>query len=227
MCLTPPYDNRQENRVTTCGSVQRRAAPIGGARLSACLVAALTALLLLPTSASAGVEQTTTRYSVDSLRADWILPTGSDDVLRYLVVHVYRRTNLDTGEVSFSAVSGRGLCPVGRGEVFGCGVNLQPFEVVSFEADPAFATAAVVLRRGRVRQSVKFVTSAPYAYVPPVGQTPSHLCDNGVITTVYVAAKNANAEGRVFGRDVATTDETPGHAESEKMIQTVEIVECP
>ena len=188
---------------------------------------ALAVLLLLPATASASVAgTTTTRYSVDALRADWILPTKSEGVLRYLVVHVYRRTNVDTGEVSLSAVSGRGLCPVGKGQVFGCGVNLYPFEVVSFDADPGFATAAVVLRRGAVRQRVEFITSAPYAYVPPVGQTPSHLCKDGVITTVYLTAKNATAEGRVFGRHVATADEAADRAESEKMIQTLEIVEC-
>lgn len=204
----------------------RRAPAIDRRRLFGCVGVALSVLLLLPTTAPARVAETTTRYSVDALRADWILPTKSQGVLRYLVVHVYRRTNLDTGEVSLSAVSGRGLCPVGTGDVFGCGVNLYSFEVVSFEADPAFATAAVVLRRGAVRQRVEFITSAPYAYVPPVGQTPSHLCKDGVITTVYVAAKNATAEGRVFGRHVATADEAAGRAESEKMIQTLEIVEC-
>jgi hypothetical protein len=192
-------------------------------RIRALIVLAAAAAGLLPTTAAARPAEETTTYRVDTLRAQWILPAAGENGIRVMAVYVYRRTNANTGAVTLTAVAGRGRC----GNSNACGVFLSRHRVTEYEVDPAFATARVVVERGRWRHEVTFTPGAPYAFVPPVAQNPTLACKGGTVTTVYLTAKNASAEGRVYGQDVSTADEVDAQRESEKMIQTLEIEECP
>lgn len=183
---------------------------------------ALVAALLSPPALSAPAA-TTTRYAVDTLRSEFILETKQPGKFRYIVVNAFRRTNMETEEVKLAAVAGKGTCSLGGGADAACGIDLLRYRVVRFTADDAFTTARVVLKRGKVRHDLTWTMTTPFSH-GPVGQEPN-LC-GGETTKVYLMAKNARAEGRVFGRNLSTSDEADDWRESEKMIQTIDIQEC-
>ncbi len=191
-----------------------------------CRILIVVAVAVVSWAAPARAENAQRQYQVDTLRADFILPTELDGKYRYLVANIYRRTNLQTGEVVLSAVTGRGSCVLSAGAT-SCGADLARYEVLRFDADPAFATAEVVLKRGRQRHTLKFTTSTPYVYIPPASQQPTHLCEGGTVTKAYLMAKNSNAEGILFGRKVSTADEATSYSEAEDMEQSIENHDCP
>lgn len=188
------------------------------------LIAVVVALASWAPPASGDTGQRSSR--VDTLRADFILPTKVEGKYRYLVANIYRRTDVKTGEAVLSAVAGQGGCRLSSG-VASCAADLERYRVVRFDSDPGFTTAKVVLKRGRQRQVLEFTTSVPYLYIPPVSQEPTHLCEGGTVTKIYLTAKNANAQGVLFGRKVSTNSEAAEYSEAENMEQSLEIEDCP
>lgn len=176
----------------------------------------------VPASAETGQRSS----QVDTLRADFILPTKVEGRYGYLVANIYRRTDVNTGEAVLSAVAGRGSCRLSSGAA-ACEADLERYRVVRFDSGPGFTTANVILKRGRQRHTLEFTTSTPYVYIPPASQEPTHLCEGGTVTKIYLTGKNANADGVLFGRKVATNKEAAGYAEAEDMEQSLEIEDCP
>ena len=200
-------------------------------KLKTLLVLALVAgLVVSASSATAAATRSTRHYRVDRLEAHWILPTKTAGDFVSLAVQVTRRTDVNTGEVMLSGVAGRGSCEEGAQGQFGCMTYFSSgWRVASFEADDAFATATVVLKRRDQRARVSWTTGAPFAWVPPFAENPS-ICpggDEGKITTVYISGKNATAEGKVLGRAVSTASEYEEERTAERMTQTLETEECP
>lgn len=188
------------------------------------LIVVLVALVCWGTPVSAETGQRSSQ--VDTLRADFILPTRVKGQYRYLVANIYRSTDVNSGEAVVSAVAGRGSCRLSSGAA-SCQADLDRYRVVRFNTGAGFTTAKVVLKRGRQRHTLEFTMSTPYVYIPPASQEPTHLCEGGTVTKAYLTAKNANADGVLFGRKVSTKTEATGYAEAENMEQSLEIEDCP
>lgn len=168
------------------------------------------------------------RFRVETLKAEWIMPTGSDDAFEFIVVRAIRKTDLDTDEVTLHGSAGAGVCSAGD-DAFTCDAMLPSYRVTRFETDELFREATVVMRRGTKRHRITWSAALPYPFVPPVAVTPE-LCpgqEEGTLTRIYVLAQNATAEGRVFGRRLSTADEYEPERSSEHMIETIDIEDCP
>lgn len=199
---------------------------------------ALLLALLLPSqmltgsaSAQAGLTSTgITRYRVESVAGDWIIPRKIGRKFDWIVVQVVRRTDLDTNKVRLFASAGVGDCSTRQDGAFTCSAELRSRRVVSFEADPEFRTVEVVLRSGENRHDIitwKF--EHPYGVVPPVVAHPEPCPDDkvGTIAEIYVVNQRAAAEGRVFGRSVSTAAEPNDLRAPEDMTQRIETKDCP
>lgn len=172
-------------------------------------------------------REATQRFRVETLGAEWIMPTGSDDAFHYIVVRAIRKTDLDTDEVTLHGSAGVGACS-STDDAFSCEAMLPSYRVTRFETDDLFREATVVLRRGTKRHRIAWTATQPYAYVPPAEVTPE-LCgqEEGTATRIYLLAQNATAEGRVFGRKLSTSDEYEPQRAAETMLETIDIEECP
>lgn len=173
--------------------------------------------------------KSTTRYDVETLGADWIMPTKRKADFDWIVVRVIRRKNLDTGKVELFGSAGVGSCSGDGSGAFACAADLSSYLVLKFETDGAFRSAKVVLKRGGKRHTISWTAGIPYAFAPPVGVTPEPCPGGkeGTLTRVYMLAHNATAEGRVFGRRLSTADEYDEQRESEDMLKTIDVRDCP
>lgn len=194
-------------------------------------------ILILPSHFVAGLAfaepgltaRAPSRFRVESLVAQWIIPTKVEGKFDYIVVRAMRRTNLDTNKVRLFGSAGVGDCSSYRDGAVGCGTELYSHRVVKFQIDADFRSAKIVMRRGSKRHSVTWEGGNPYAFVPPVTVN-SETCPNdseGTLTEIYLLGRSATAEGRVFGRPVSTSAEPEEHREQEDMSQALESRDCP
>lgn len=196
------------------------------------LVLALLSLSQMVTgSARAEAEPSstaTTRYRVESVSAQWVMPRKATGEFDWVEVRVVRRTDLESDEVRVFGTAGVGDCVTDRDGSVGCGAELRALRVDKFEADPLFRTVKVVLRGGKKRHNVTWTSDHPYALIPP-GTAYTEACpygEGGAFAKAYVIAQEATARGRVFGRRVSTASEPDEHREPEDMTQSIEIKNC-
>lgn len=175
--------------------------------------------LLLAGAAPAQVPDGSTIYETSRLKAAFVIEPRKAGAFEYIQIGATVRRDLNTGEIIESASAGLGHC-----QRHGCFATLKSYEVIVFELDPALTSGRLVVQRGPHRHHLSFRTSFPSA-VPPVYQNPN-LC-GGTTTTVAIHNRNAYAEGRVFGRRVATgSDANPDLDMAERMEQHLDVEEC-
>ena len=198
-------------------------------RLARSLVVAALAAGVLPfvgaSPAIARAAATTHRFHVEDLRADFILPTGTEGTYRWMGVSAERVTDMDTGRVWIHGYPFRGTC---EGDESGYGMScigagVKGWSVTRFEADSAMAAALLVMKRDGRRIKIAFTGTQPFAQA---SSTNENNC-GGSTTDVFVLARNAVAEGRLFGRQVSTAKESDGNRAAETMRVSDRTKECP
>lgn len=184
------------------------------------MIGMATVLSLLTVGPSyAGLPDESTTYETSRLKAAFVIEPRKAGAFDYVQIGATVRRDLDTGEVIETASAGLGHC-----QRHSCFATLKSYEVIVFELDAALTSGRLVVERGPHRHHLSFRTSFPIA-VPPVYQNPN-LC-GGTTTTVAIHNRNAYAEGRVFGRQVATgNDANPDLDMAERMEQHLDIEEC-
>ena len=176
----------------------------------------------LPASATAPAAAETTATLVEQVQAGFILPKEVDGKFRYFALSATRQTSQETGEVTLSASAGVGECDNVQG--FLCWAFSKPYRVTRFEMDASLSSALVALKRGKTVHRLTFSGFVPTAVAPPLG---SYLNGCGGTTyNVYLLVRNANAEGKMFGRDVGTFREYEPEAIAERVSSVMDVEEC-
>jgi hypothetical protein len=176
----------------------------------------------LPAAGAVAEAGETTATLVEQVQAGFILPKEVDGKFRYFTLSATRQTSQDTGEVTLSASAGIGECQNVQG--FLCQAFSKPYRVARFEMDASLSTALVTLKRGKTVHRLTFSGFIPTAIAPPLG---SYLNGCGGTTyNVYLLVRNANAQGKMFGRSVATSQEYEPEAIAERMSSVMDLEEC-
>lgn len=172
----------------------------------------LTVLFLVVPVANAADAR---RFTVETLRADFYLPTDKPDVHKWIGLSAERTTNHQTGKVTITGYPFKGRC---EGDSSGYGLSCSGAGVAGwrsrFEADPAMDSGGVVLKKGKRRIELRFMGGQPFS----ITSEPSPNGCGGTTADSYPVARNATAEGRLFGRDVSTATEVDGLRTAESMV---------
>jgi hypothetical protein len=164
----------------------------------------------------------TTAAHREQIRVGFILPREVDGRFRYFALSATRQTSHETGAVTLSGSAGVGECHNEPG--FPCMVFSKTYDVTHFEMDPSLSAATVEMKRGKTVHRLTLRGSVPTAITPPVGSYANEC--GGESHQIYTLVRNAQAEGRMFGRDVGTLREYEPERVAERLSSIWDVEQC-